>query len=125
MFKKLKNESGVVLIVCLSILFMLALIGIASITTSNTDMDIADNEYKTTGAFYAAESGLERAAASITTSYRHPAKPVAGGYRIGIKLCLFFQNHRRWSGGPYRIKRRGLRGIIRHGQNLYHKLPGP
>ena len=75
MFKKLKNESGVVLIVCLSILFMLALIGIASITTSNTDMDIADNEYKTTGAFYAAESGLERAAASITTSYRTTGTP--------------------------------------------------
>ncbi len=69
MFKKIKNESGVVLIVCLSILFMLSLIGIASITTSNTEMQIADNEYKTTGAFYAAESGLEMAAASITNSY--------------------------------------------------------
>jgi len=69
MFKKIKNESGVVLIVCLSILFMLSLIGIASITTSNTEMQIADNEYKSTGAFYAAESGLEMAAASITNSY--------------------------------------------------------
>jgi len=69
MINKIKNESGFVLIVCLSILFMLSLIGIASITTSNTDMQIADNEYKTTGAFYAAESGLEMAAASITNSY--------------------------------------------------------
>ena len=70
MDKRLRSESGVVLIVCLAILFMLSLIGIASITTSNTDMDIADNEYKATGAFYAAESGLERAAAAITNSYR-------------------------------------------------------
>jgi len=70
MNKKLMNESGVVLIVCLAILLMLSLIGIASITTSNTDMDIAGNEYNATGAFYAAESGLEKAAASITNSYR-------------------------------------------------------
>ena len=75
MFRTIKNQSGVVLIVCLAILFMLSLIGIASITTSNTDMDIADNEYRTTGAFYAAESGLERAAAGITTSYQTTGAP--------------------------------------------------
>ena len=70
MHKRLMSDSGVVLIVCLAVLFMLSLIGIASITTSNTDMDIADNEYKATGAFYAAESGLERAAAALIISYR-------------------------------------------------------
>ncbi|MCD6162205.1 MAG: hypothetical protein J7K40_07310 [candidate division Zixibacteria bacterium] len=69
MITKLKNESGVVMIVCLSLLLMLSLIGIASISTSNTDMDIAGNEFKNTGAFYAAESGLEKAAAAIITNY--------------------------------------------------------
>ncbi|MCP4581959.1 MAG: hypothetical protein GY839_10090 [candidate division Zixibacteria bacterium] len=70
MLNKTNNESGIVLLVCLSILFMLSLIGIASITTSNNDMQIADNESRATGAFYAAESGLEKAAASITTSFQ-------------------------------------------------------
>lgn len=75
MYVKLKNESGVVLIVCLAILLMLSLIGIASITTSTNDMQIADNEYRTTGAFYAAESGLERAAATIVVSYETAGIP--------------------------------------------------
>ncbi|MCP4582783.1 MAG: hypothetical protein GY839_14330 [candidate division Zixibacteria bacterium] len=75
MAQKLKNESGIVLLVCLAILFMLSLIGIASITTSNNDMQIAENESRATGAFYAAESGLEMAAAAITTSYEASGVP--------------------------------------------------
>jgi len=75
MINKLKNESGIVLILCLSVLFMLSLIGIASIKTSNTEMQIADNEYKNTRAFYAAESGLEKAAASISDNYERTGEP--------------------------------------------------
>jgi Tfp pilus assembly protein PilX len=69
------NERGVVLIVCLILLLMLSLIGIASITTSNSDMQVAGNEMKQTGAFYAAESGVERSAASIATSYETSGSP--------------------------------------------------
>jgi len=75
MIKKLNNESGIVLIVCLAILFMLSLIGIASISTSNNDMRIAENENRATGAFYAAEAGLEKAAASIARSYQTTGAP--------------------------------------------------
>ena len=75
MSNKLKNESGIVLILCLALLFMLSLIGIASIKTSNTEMQIADNEYKRTRAFYAAESGLEKAAAAISDSYERTGEP--------------------------------------------------
>ena len=69
------NERGVVLIVCLILLLMLSLIGIASITTSNSDMQVAGNEMNQTGAFYAAESGVEKSAASIATSYETTAQP--------------------------------------------------
>jgi len=75
MIKKLNNESGIVLIVCLAILFMLSLIGIASISTSNNDMQIAENESRATGAFYAAEAGLEKAAASVARSYQTTGAP--------------------------------------------------
>ncbi|MCP4582784.1 MAG: hypothetical protein GY839_14335 [candidate division Zixibacteria bacterium] len=75
MTQKLNNESGIVLLVCLSILFMLSLIGIASMSTSNNDMQIAENESRATGAFYAAEAGLEKAAASIVTHYQASGTP--------------------------------------------------
>jgi Flp pilus assembly pilin Flp len=70
-----RDQKGAVLVVCLAILVMISLIGIASITTSNTEMQIADNSTKSTGAFYAAESGLERAAANIAHSYRTLGTP--------------------------------------------------
>lgn len=73
--ESLRNENGAILIVCMALLLMLALIGIASISTSDTDMRIADNSVKSTGAFYAAESGLEKAAASISNSYRTTGAP--------------------------------------------------
>lgn len=77
-----KSEQGIVLVVCLILLLMLSLIGIASITTSTSDMKVASNELNQTGAFYAAESGLERAAASIKTSYESfgiPPDPLPAG----------------------------------------------
>lgn len=69
------RESGVVLIVCMIILLMLSLIGIASITTSNSEMQVAGNEMKATGAFYAAEAGLEKATSEVITSYENTGAP--------------------------------------------------
>jgi hypothetical protein len=76
------SESGFVLVICLILLLMLSLIGIASITTSTSDMRVSGNELNQTGAFYAAESGLERAAASIISSYQstgHAPDPLPHG----------------------------------------------
>ncbi|UCC80921.1 MAG: pilus assembly PilX N-terminal domain-containing protein [Candidatus Zixiibacteriota bacterium] len=70
-----EGESGVVLIVCMIILLMLSLIGIASITTSNSEMRVAGNEMNSTGAFYAAEAGLEKATAEIVSSYENTGAP--------------------------------------------------
>jgi hypothetical protein len=79
---KSEGQQGMVLIVCLIVLLMLSLIGIASITTSNTDMTIAGNEMNQTGSFYAAESGLEQATAAMITSYQttgNPPSPLPSG----------------------------------------------
>jgi hypothetical protein len=54
------NESGIVLIVCMILLLMLSLIGITSITTSNTEQDISGNEMRANEAFYLADAGIER-----------------------------------------------------------------
>ena len=69
------SESGIVLVVCMIILLMLSLIGIASITTSNSEMQVAGNEMNSTGAFYAAEAGLEKATSEIITSYENTGAP--------------------------------------------------
>ena len=73
--EKRNGESGIVLIVCLVILLMLSLIGIASITTSNTDLELAGNEMDKTGSFYAAEAGLEKAMSALVTSYQTTGAP--------------------------------------------------
>lgn len=60
-----KSESGVVLIVCMILLVMLAIIGAASLTTSNTEMDISGNEKYSTEAFYLADAGVEKSLAIL------------------------------------------------------------
>ena len=74
-FDMKKRESGIVMIICLALLLILSLIGLSSILTSNSDMQISGNEMNHTGAFYAAESGIEKAAASIATSYETVGAP--------------------------------------------------
>ena len=79
---KAGNDKGVVLVVVMLLLLMLSLIGIASITTSTSDMTVAGNELNQTGAFYAAESGIEKAAAAIVTSFETngtPPSPLPSG----------------------------------------------
>ncbi|MEE9554436.1 MAG: PilX N-terminal domain-containing pilus assembly protein [candidate division Zixibacteria bacterium] len=63
--KNRKSESGIVMIVCMILLLMLAIIGAASLTTSNTEMEISGNEKYTTAAFYLADAGVEKALAVL------------------------------------------------------------
>lgn len=55
------SEEGIVLIVCIILLLMLAIIGIASLKTSNTEMDISGNSEHKVSAFYLADAGVEKA----------------------------------------------------------------
>src|SRR4030065_46350 len=68
MLKTLRDDSGSALVVALLMLIMLSFIGIAAISTSVRDMDIAKNTTDRTKAFYVAESGLE-AAYAVLKSY--------------------------------------------------------
>ena len=77
------SESGIVLIVCLALLLMLSLIGVASIMTSSTEMDISGNAQQQTAAFYLADAGAERAVAilqdSIDWRYGYYNQPLGDG----------------------------------------------
>jgi Tfp pilus assembly protein PilX len=97
---KLKSESGFTIIVFLALLLMLTLAGINAVMTSTTEVDIAGNEMNYSNAFYAAEGGLEKAAAELQYAYRKTAQPPEplptgeitvneGGYS-GAKLIISY-----------------------------------
>jgi len=60
MFKRLRRENGSALLLALLVMIMLTFIYLASVTTTITDMDIAENQKDKTSAFYIAEGGLEQ-----------------------------------------------------------------
>ncbi len=69
MLKILKNKNGMVAFVAIMMMVMLTMIGIASIKLANDEVTIAGNEMNQTITFYAAEAGLEQAAAALQDNY--------------------------------------------------------
>jgi hypothetical protein len=69
MNKTRKSEGGFTTLIFLSLLLMLTLLGINAIMTSTTDVDIAGYELNSSYALYAAEAGLEKAAAELRQQY--------------------------------------------------------
>ncbi len=72
---RLQTESGFATLVALIMVAMLTLIGIAAMQTSNDDVSIAGNSLQETQSFYAAEAGLEMAAAALQTEYENTGAP--------------------------------------------------
>jgi hypothetical protein len=70
MFKSiLKSERGFATLIALLMVGMLTLLGLAALSTSDDEVNIAGNELQEMRAFYAAEAGLEAAAAALNTEY--------------------------------------------------------
>lgn len=61
------SEEGSVLIIALIMLVMLTLLGISATTTSNIEVQIADNERNYQRAFYVADAGIEHARSMLTS----------------------------------------------------------
>lgn len=84
---KLKSQSGFTIVIFLALLLMLTLAGINAVMTSTTEVDIAGNEMNESNAFYAAESGLEKATAEMKYHYKTegtPPDPLPfGEYTVG------------------------------------------
>lgn len=66
---KIKDESGVALVVALLIMVLLTVLGTAAITTTTTDVKISSNFKDSTDAFYAAETGLETAREYLQSNF--------------------------------------------------------
>jgi len=67
--KYFKDCRGSVTFIAVMMMVMLTTIGIAAIKLANDEITIAGNEMNETMAFYAAESGLEKAAAELQSYY--------------------------------------------------------
>lgn len=75
MIRHLKSQRGVATLIALILIGMLTLIGIAAISTSEDEVTITSNEMQEMRAFYAAEGGLEMAAAALQGQYDSTGAP--------------------------------------------------
>ncbi|MBN1213702.1 MAG: hypothetical protein JXA92_14105 [candidate division Zixibacteria bacterium] len=74
-YKTIINERGFVTLIALLMVGMLTLIGLAALSTSDDEVSIAGNELQDMRAFYAAEAGLDKAAAEIQYQYEQTGVP--------------------------------------------------
>ena len=71
----LKSERGMAILIALIMVGLLTLIGLAAMSTSDDEVTIAGNAMQETRGFYAAEAGLEQAAADIQQQYESTGVP--------------------------------------------------
>jgi Tfp pilus assembly protein PilX len=66
---RINNKRGMASLIALIMVAMLTLLGLAALSTSDDEVSIAGNEKQETRAFYAAEAGLEKAAAALQSQF--------------------------------------------------------
>ena len=73
--KYVRSERGIVTIIALIMVGMLTLIGLAALSTSDDEVSLAGNELQEMRSFYAAEAGLEAAAAALQQQWLTTGAP--------------------------------------------------
>jgi Tfp pilus assembly protein PilX len=63
------NERGMAALIAILLVGMLTLLGIAALSTSDDEVQVAGNQWQETKAFYAAESGLDKASSVLRGHY--------------------------------------------------------
>ncbi len=71
----LKSESGFATLIAIMMVGMLTLLGLAALSTSDDEVNIAGNELQEMRAFYAAEAGLETAGAALRAEFDSTGAP--------------------------------------------------
>lgn len=84
------SERGLATLIALIMVAMLTLLGLAALSTSDDEVSIAGNELQEMRAFYAAEAGLEKAAAALQTEYDTTGLPpvVMPAATDNMNMCL-------------------------------------
>ena len=89
MLKRMKNQDGFATLIALIMMGMLMLIGVAAISLTDDEVTVAGNELQEMRAFYAAEAGLEAAAAALNQEYDSTGVPptILPSGSDSINLC--------------------------------------
>ena len=74
-FTTIKNSRGVATLIALMVMIMLTVVGLAALKLADDEISIAGNELNEMSSFYAAEAGLETAAAAMQTQYEATGVP--------------------------------------------------
>lgn len=99
---KLKSESGFATLIAIMMVGMLTLLGLAALSTSDDEVNIAGNELQEMRAFYAAEAGLEAAGASLRAEFDSTGAPPTHMPSDELELNQCFLTYRTADDGPAR-----------------------
>ncbi len=80
-FRVLQNQEGVVLLVAIMLLALLSVMGLAAISTTSTELQLASNEQADAQAFHSAEAGIREVLYRSTLADLQ-AVSIAGGGRM-------------------------------------------
>ncbi len=70
------SDKGAILVVCMLILVILSLMGVAAIMTTSTEIKISANSRKAEQAFFSADAGIERARFQINYNDTYLSPPL-------------------------------------------------
>jgi len=91
---RITNERGMATLIALIMVAMLTLLGLAALSTSDDEVSIAGNQLQETRAFYAAEAGLEKAAAALQSEFDTTGVPptIMPSGSLAVNNCLVTYN---------------------------------
>jgi hypothetical protein len=104
-----RNQHGSVLMIAMFVLIVLSLLGVALLSLSGTESNIAQNALWTEGAFAAAESGVQTGLNQLSANAANSTQaiPVTA---IGTGTYTYqFRSGRRTDAGPQPLQFRGSR----------------
>jgi Tfp pilus assembly protein PilX len=97
-WKPLKNQSGIAFVIALLMLLVLTLIGVASVSLSSFETNIAGNERLYNLAFYAADGGVENFRGQINSGMFIYSPINTGSYQVTIGGAPCNVSYTRWPG---------------------------
>ena len=95
-WKPLKNQNGIAFVIALLMLLVLTLIGVASVSLSSFETNIAGNERLYNLAFYAADGGIENFRGQVTSGMFIYSAINTGSYQVTIGGAPCNVSYTRW-----------------------------
>jgi Tfp pilus assembly protein PilX len=95
-WKPLKKQNGIAFVIALLMLLVLTLIGVASVSLSSFETNVAGNERLYNLAFYAADGGLENFRGQVTSGMFIYSAINTGSYQVTIGENPCNVSYTRW-----------------------------